>query len=153
MSNETNQQEFSFTDQSSLHKYRTEIPNIIFDLGLDPYELALYTYFKKIAGDGGCCTQSKKTICKKLGICISVFKDRKKKLCMPRPELDNKSLINCTERFHENGDHDTSLITINDIWEDNFKIMIGRSPKNPGVGCQKTQGGSPKNPKEQLLQG
>lgn len=34
-------------DLSSLHKYRTEIPNIIFHLGLDPYELATYCALKK----------------------------------------------------------------------------------------------------------
>jgi hypothetical protein len=35
-------------------KFRTEIPNIIDDLGLDPHERALYVHYKRACGSGNC---------------------------------------------------------------------------------------------------
>lgn len=35
-------------------KFRTEIPNIIDDLGLDPHERALYVHYKRACGAGDC---------------------------------------------------------------------------------------------------
>ncbi|CAA9426646.1 MAG: hypothetical protein AVDCRST_MAG37-313 [uncultured Rubrobacteraceae bacterium] len=37
-------------DNGDLRKYRTEIPNSIFDMRLKPQEVALYTYLKRVCG-------------------------------------------------------------------------------------------------------
>jgi hypothetical protein len=49
--------EDQYRDESDLKKYRTEIPNMIFDIGLTPYEVALYGHFKRVCGaeKGGVC--------------------------------------------------------------------------------------------------
>jgi hypothetical protein len=39
-----------YRDESDLKKYRTEIPNMIFDIGLTPYEVALYGHSRGCAG-------------------------------------------------------------------------------------------------------
>jgi hypothetical protein len=39
-------------DNSSLHKYRTEIPDLIFSLGLDPFEFSAYCSLKRIHDEG-----------------------------------------------------------------------------------------------------
>lgn len=112
-------------DHDSLHQCRTEIPNIIFTLGLDPYELALYIYFKRVAGDRGHCFKSTETMSKEINICKRKIVDLKKELSKPRKELNGKSLIKIEKRTTEKGDSDTDLITINCIWEDNFKLFLG----------------------------
>ena len=46
------------SDDSDLRKYRIELPNIIDDLGLNPYEGRLYMHYKRVCGaNGGTCTE------------------------------------------------------------------------------------------------
>lgn len=145
-------------DNSSLHTYRTEIPNIIFTLGLTPYELTLYCFFKKVAGDGGYCTFSNKEIAARTGMGESSLKKYRKTLEKPRTELGGKCLITVEERKKENGTYDTSYITINDVWIENMEFCsqnkkkklrdMGGSPHDRGVGRHATQGGSPRDHKQ-----
>lgn len=144
-------------DRSSLHHYRTEIPNIVFTLGLSPYELALYMVLKKTAGDCGNCTKSIKTLAKEVGCKETKLKEAKKSLCIPRKELENQALIIAFARQSENGDPNTDKIIITDLWPLNFRLFEikksygGGSPHDPGVGRHTTQGGSPHDHKEEPI--
>jgi hypothetical protein len=117
-------QTFQAQDLSSNHKYRTELPNIIFELGLSPYEFALYCLYKKIAGDQGYCFRRGKTLAKEVGISERSLREVKKTLCAPRPELDGLSLITITPRFKPGTkERDTDVVTINDIWPVNYQKL------------------------------
>lgn len=115
-------QNLKFEDHSSLHSYRTEIPNIIWQLGLDPYERDVYSYFKKIAGDRGSCFQSIDTICKNIGIKPTKLREVKKKLSSYFP-LIRCSLINVIKRKNHDDVCLPDLIQIVDIWPQNFKLI------------------------------
>jgi hypothetical protein len=62
--------EDQYRDESDIKKYRTEIPNMIFDIGLTPYEVALYGHFKRVCGaeKGGVCWKSVSTLSKETGM-------------------------------------------------------------------------------------
>jgi hypothetical protein len=47
--------EIKARDAGDLRKYRTEIPNLVLELGLSPYALALYVHLKRTAGQDGAC--------------------------------------------------------------------------------------------------
>lgn len=129
------QENFQITDNSSLHHYRTETPNIIWDLKLDPYSMTLYQYYKRIAGDRGRCIQKKNSISESTGMSASTIKDRNKILAQPQQLLNGKPLILVKERFHPNGEPDTTEISIIDIWPENFQIISsrfsGNRPRSP----------------------
>lgn len=117
-----------FRDNSSLHYYRTEIPNIIWDLGLDCYERDAYSYFKRISGDKGSCYQSNKKIQTALGIGETKLREIKKKLSS-HFELIGGPLIKTTQRKNENNEFLPTLIEIIDIWPKNFEIMSSKKSK------------------------
>jgi hypothetical protein len=122
---------FETADLSSNHHYRTELPNIIFKLGLTPHEFALYCVYKQIAGDRGCCFRRGKNLAKETGISERLLREVKKKLCAPRFELDGLSLITITPRFKPGTkERDTDLVTINDIWPINYQKLA-----TPGKIC------------------
>lgn len=121
-------------DESSNHKYRTEIPNIISELGLKSHHISLYWAIKKAAGDNGNCTKSKKSLCKDAGIGLRNYSKVKAKLCESFSLINDKSLIKCETRISEYGDQDTDSITIIDIWLENYKFYYekrGRAKLHP----------------------
>jgi len=105
--------EIQVEDLSSLHKYRTELPNIIFEYGLDPYEGWLYMCLKKISGDNGGCFASNKYLSIKAKI-----SERKIRYC--KQALVKKGLIKITKRLKANGSKNTDLVQIIDLWPKNF---------------------------------
>ena len=143
---------FSIREESSLNKYRTEIPNIILALGLGVYEFTLYCHLKRTAGDNGACFKSLKTLSQESNIGETQIKESIKILSSPFDLLDKKPLIKLEKRFKENGAPDTNLIIIQDVWELNFKYFLDGSQYDPGVGRNTTQGGSQCAYKEELLE-
>jgi len=109
-------QNFQLQDHSSLHKYRTEIPNIILETELDPYELAFYIHLKRIAGDRGACFASNKLLSEKTKISL-------RKVIICKKELEKKGLIKIKKREKEDGSPDTNLIQITDLWPRNFEYF------------------------------
>lgn len=101
------------------HHYRTEIPNIIFDLNLDPYEFKLYCIIKKIAGDESGCWKSNSNISKECEISSRKIQEALKKLSSPFELLNGQALITIIPRKKEDGSPDTNLLIINDIWRFN----------------------------------
>lgn len=113
------QEQFIVLEEQPDHSFRTEIPNIIFDI-LPLTHIGVYGHLKKIAGDGGACWQSKTNLAKKLGI----SKNTLLKIIADLEEGNNPmklKLIRQTKRTKANGDNDSSLIVIINIWADNGK--------------------------------
>ena len=142
------------TDLGSLHKYRTETPNIIDELELDPYEFRLYSKYKRIAGDQGMCIKSNKNLSRECRMSVRKLQQIKQSLAEPRELLGGKPLIRITERRTKHGDPDTDLVEIIDIWPDNFLYFIQRSNKGgarpaPGVMHKVHEGGASGAPKEE----
>lgn len=105
-------------DRGDLRKYRTEIPNMVLDMGLTPYALALYVHLKRTAGDEGKCWKSTRTLAKETSISAG-------KVSSARGELEEAELIHV-----ERPDNPSRSVTayILDVWEENFKQFSSRSP-------------------------
>lgn len=99
------------------HYFRTEIPNIIFELGLTPYELSVYAHLKRIAGDTGKCWRTLKSLSSICGI-----KETKLRECLHSLSTNNFSsllkypLITITSRKRVDGSQESNLISINSVW-------------------------------------
>jgi hypothetical protein len=133
------------------HHFRTEMPNIIFDIQLDPFTIAVYGHLKRVAGDNGYCWKSYKKIAESCMMSETKVKECMKILSEVNLFL-NSPLVKIQERFKSDGSKDSNLITIIPIWRLNvefFRSGGGGSPENPGVGRQKTGGGSPQSYKEE----
>jgi len=114
--------EILIQDVGSLHHFRTEIPNIIFDMELNSSEFVLYCLFKKIAGDGGQCFKSNKTLCEDLKWGLNRLIDTKRSLAQ-------RGLIKIRKRRNEHNGNTSDLITIVDIWSQNMEEMLKKKNK------------------------
>jgi hypothetical protein len=107
----------SVTDDGDLRKYYAAIPKIVLQLGLNPYELALYVHFKEAAGDkGGVCWKSRATIAKESGMSVGMVTKARVALEMPRAEFNGRPLISVTEEPSKTGGKPTCRIAMTDIW-------------------------------------
>jgi hypothetical protein len=151
----TNHQEnIEVVEQYPDHHYRTEIPNIIYELKLTPFEVTVYNILKRIAGDRGSCWRRAEDIAE-----IGQMSKREYDKCIKRLEskfdLIGMPLIKVEKRFKACGAQDTNKITILDIWRQNgnyFKTKFKKSlggERDAGGGVHEMQGGgAPYAPKE-----
>ncbi len=103
-------------DKTNDRKYFTMLPNIIWEIGLSCYDLALYAYIKRIAGESGLCWQAMRTIAKQTGMSLSAIDDSRK-------VLESKGLISCTKRKHGAQGWAAWHISIMDVWQKNVETM------------------------------
>lgn len=144
-------------------EFFTIIPNIVYSLGLSPYDFILYATYKKIAGDGGKCTVTIPNLAKSCGISERQVQLSKKKLSSPFHLLDGGSLIRITEQKMNNGAYTSSKVEIENIWPNNFSYLgelrsrkqiknnNGGEPRAPGVVHMVHQGGAPYAHKEEPM--
>jgi hypothetical protein len=101
-----------YRDESDLKKYRTEIPNMVFDIGLTPYEVALYGHFKRVCGaePGGLCWKSVSKLSKETGMSAG-------RVSEARAELARRGLIRMSQ---PKGPGTGVTVTIVDIWPQNM---------------------------------
>lgn len=95
--------------------WHTQIPNIVDEMGLDPYAFRLYHHLKRVAGDNGDCYQSTATLataCKMGAGTISRAKQ----------DLLDSGLIRVES--HTRGGRSYHNITIVDIWKKNYDRFI-----------------------------
>jgi hypothetical protein len=113
--------EDQYRDESDLKKYRTEIPNMIFDIGLTPYEVALYGHLKRVCGaeKGGKCWKSVSTLSRETGMSAG-------RVSEARTELARRGLIYMTQ---PKGPGTSVTVTIVDIWPQN--MMRYSAERNP----------------------
>jgi hypothetical protein len=116
-------EEYQIKDLSSLHKYRTELPNIIFELGLTADHIGVYSLLKRIAGDNGSCFSSNTKLGEKLKMTSKTFAKFKDDLTKPFELLGGLSLIELQERNTPEKGRQSDLVTINDIWPVNMAFM------------------------------
>ena len=96
-------------DQSSMHRYRTEIPNIIDDMDLSVYAFRLYVRLKRVAGDDGRCFYSTRELAEQCRMSVGAVSKAKQ-------DLVDADLI----RIERAGDWERDNITITDMWPANF---------------------------------
>ena len=146
-------------ERNPSHNYRTEIPNIIHELDLDPYEFRVYAIIKRHAGDNGACTRSYSKMSEECKMSVRKFQKCIKNLCAVNPIL-GKPLIYVIERKTQLGDRDTNLLEIEDIWPENMDMFrIKRTYSDggggacgaPGVVHVVHQGGAPGAYKEEHI--
>lgn len=115
--------------EESTHNFRTEIPNIVFSIGLSPSAFLLYASLKKIAGDNGKCFASNATLAEFTGLSDKTIREAKKSLELPQPLLGNKPLIKRTSGMRDSKAQSPDIISITDIWEDNFQncFTVGKN--------------------------
>lgn len=98
-------------------KYRTEVPNIIDDLGLDPHERALYVHYKRACGGNDCeWVESVRVTGKKTKMSFS-------KAGEARRGLVKRGLISLISKGN-----DGTAVRIANIWELN-KVYYGQEPR------------------------
>ena len=107
---------FDVTDDGSLHKYRTEIPNTVIKglkgRTLSPMAKWLYVYLKSVAGDRGECRQS-------ISILVAATGLSRGQVSKERRALRAVGLITITEGRRRNRDPD--LLRIVDVWPENMQ--------------------------------
>ena len=121
---EKNAESVEIQDSGSLHHYRTEIPNIIFKMNLDPWAFKAYCVFKMTTGDRGVCFKSNVTLSEEIGCSIPT-------LIKLKHQLEEEGLIKIIKRIHKNGGNMPDLIQIVDIWPQNMQMMSNLYPPNP----------------------
>lgn len=99
-------------DKSSLHRYRTELPNMIVDSDLSVYAFRLYVHLKRRAGDDGSCWEGTRKIADACRMSMGQVSKAKQ-------ELLDKNLITKTTRKTRGGNADE--IAIVDMWPENFR--------------------------------
>jgi hypothetical protein len=112
-------EEFNVEEEKSDHHYRTEIPNIVFKLGISIQAIALYAYLKNTAGDKSACWKKQKTICGDLDISPASYVKYRKELAKPQSLLNGKPLIKIQIRKNADKSNQTTKIFISGIWRDN----------------------------------
>lgn len=123
---------YQIQDLSSNHTYRTELPNILFHLGLDPYELAVYCAIKRTAGDHGKCFKTTATLAADANIDRKKYIEVKNALaCKTFDILGGKSIIHIQKRVDEKKGNMPDLITIIDIWPENYSYFLDQKKKTP----------------------
>ena len=106
-------------DEGDLRKYRTETPNMVLDMGLDPYTGWLYTHIKRIAGDRGVCDGGSRTLARIA--CMSFGQVSKSKGI-----LEEKGLIRVKTHSRESGLADEIYVV--NIWRRNFEHFDAVAP-------------------------
>lgn len=97
------------------------VPNIIFELGLTPYDLALYCAIRRTTGEDGICFRSGATLARLCRMSTGQVSCCKKRLAAPFKELSGKPLIRVVERRSWHGGKPYHEIRVVDVWDDNDK--------------------------------
>lgn len=117
------------TDEGDPKKYWTQIPNIVFELGLKPFELVLYAHLKRAAGANanGKCTKSTPTLVRETGMGAGTVSRAKLSLQTKRATLNNKPLIRTKETRNPRGGKKRHEIVVVDIWKENMARFASSS--------------------------
>ena len=103
------------SDPSDLKKYRTELPNLYDDAGLDVYEFRLLAHYKRV----GKCTEGLPATAKKC-------KMSEGKASETRQSLADKKWISLQKVPMDKGRY-RFIVTVNDRWIENFAKYSGLS--------------------------
>lgn len=145
---------FQIIEEKPDHHFRTEIPNIVFELDLSSFELSLYLIIKKITGDDGCCWRSLSSLSELARMSKTKVRECLDKLCSPFAKLSNLPLLKKYARHRADGTSDTNVIEVVPIWRNNgdFYRLKKKLQCSLGEGYRSPHGryGSPGDYKEEL---
>ena len=127
-------------DAGDLRKYRTEIPNLIFDLGLSPHALALYGHLKRTAGQSGKSWKSRETLAKECNMSTG-------KVTEARRELEAASLITVEQVSKRK----PVEVRITDIWVRNFE-HFSEKPSRQNMTAESSEYDTKKEPLEESVE-
>lgn len=99
------------------------IPNVVWTKDLKPPEFALYSFYKRVAGDDGTCWYTQKRIAELTGLSESV-------ICRAKNGLIKKGLVQEHKRRTESG-HAVSEISVVDLWPENARWAALQFPNPP----------------------
>ncbi len=102
-------------DNGDLRRYRTEVPNIIDDMGLSPFAYRLYGHLKRVAGESGGCWEGIRRLAESCNMSVGAVRSAK-------AELVQADLITVERGSGEQAD----VITINDVWLENMMRYASR---------------------------
>ena len=100
-------------------RYFFQIPNIIFELRLNAYDIALFSAMARTAGENGRCWRSTRNLASMSGMSVGTVSKSKKTLARPFQLLNGKALIQITKRRGLHGGRAYDEVTIVDIWAEN----------------------------------
>ena len=103
------------SDPSDLRKYRTELPNLYDDAGLDVYEMRLLVHYKRV----GKCTESIETTARKCRMAVG-------KASQARMSLSDKGWIRLTKVPMDKSRY-RYIVQVVDRWIENFARYSGLS--------------------------
>ncbi len=109
-------------------RYFTQIPNIVFHLGLSVYAFALYAAIKRAAGEKGKCIKNTDTLHTDAGMSTGMVSKAKQQLVLPRPEQGGRALITI-KKVPVRGKKARDHITATDIWDVNERTRGGNDRK------------------------
>jgi hypothetical protein len=111
--------------------YFTMIPNIVTDMFIsgiiNKNTFSFYVICKRVAGDGGVCYKSRRTLMKQMKCSTREIQIAKEELSKPRDFLNGKSLIILEKQ--EPGSQDADHIMIEDIWLENMTIYHDKTAR------------------------
>lgn len=116
------EQEIQIEDLSNDKSYFTQIPNIIYRMGLGPYVIAYYSILKSIAGDRATCFMSQKNLALLVGCSDKQISLMNKFMSKPFEILNGKSLIRLKTQ-KKNGEYLPNIIQVVDIWSENMSVI------------------------------
>ncbi len=131
-------------DASDLRKYRTELPNLVYDMGLSPHAGWLYGHLKRTCGSGvgGKCWKSTRTLATEANMSAG-------KVSEARQELEDANLI----RVERPSDKTKPIVvTITDIWPKNFTHFSRESdaPRVQNMNASRSEYETKKEPLEEF---
>jgi hypothetical protein len=107
--------------QTKAQRFFFRVPNIVLELGLTPYEFALYCAIRRTTGDDGVCFRSGVTLARLCRMSTGQVSRCKKRLQAPDEKLAGKPLIWIVERPSRHGGKAYHEIRVVDIWDENEK--------------------------------
>lgn len=125
--------EYEIIEEYSPDKYYTQFCNIIFHLGLDPYEIALYLAIKRTVGKNGKCFKSVRTLAEETGMGKTKVSETIKSLQRKHDLLRDKSLIKVISKPKKDGGG--NLISITNIMPDNMLFFESQKVSAERTGC------------------
>ena len=116
-----------FLDKSEDRRYFTIIPNLLWaeELGLSVPDFKLYATIKKVAGEGGECFMSTRTLAKVTRISTGAVSGGKRRLAVA-------GLIRIVTHPRGHGGQPIDHITIVDIWQRNVEHFVLGKERSPG---------------------
>jgi hypothetical protein len=127
--------------RTKAQRFFFRVPNIVLELGLTPYEFALYCAIRMTTGDDGVCFRSGVTLARLCGMSTGQVSSCKKRLKAPNEKLRGKPLIRIVERPSRHGGKPYHEIRVVDVWSENEKHFSNCQSSSPSADEVETSDG------------